>query len=241
MNKQDDINPDEYRKVCEEVATFHYCLTPINELQNIIDELVKTGKENGFPTKDRLIEMFFGYMPLDFLPKTHPKYKSTLLSKEINERWIKENKLWYDEPPSENTKKIKFASIKNFVILIKSSHSIETYLSIFYQIIGFTRPVNRNSELENILGPTVPKEKFRGEIFLMMQGGPPSLQPVENFRDGVIRLSERNPYAVYSIDKLVTIMENEKFVDKTIKRNSDKKSLDENDLIECLKDTKIIL
>ena len=37
------------------------------------------------------------------------------------------------------------------------------------------------------------------------------------------------------------MMSNENFIEKIWKRNKEGKDLDENDFIECLKDTKIIL
>ncbi len=52
MNKESEVNLNDYRKVCEEVAAFHYCLTPIEELKDIINKIFEIGKENNLPVNE---------------------------------------------------------------------------------------------------------------------------------------------------------------------------------------------
>jgi len=259
MNKESEVNLNDYRKVCEEVATFHYCLTPIEQLEDIINKIFEIGKENNFQPKQNLIGACFGYYPLDFLPKSNPQYKETLLPKERLKEIMKERQYWYDEPPTENTKKQKYVSIKNFITRIEGKSSTQygqckirdvmnkysnnyfrDYWRILNQIIKFCN-FSSNSVLKTILHPEVPQEKYTGTIFVWDDGAPPVSHPVENFSEGVIRFSPRNPYVVYSVNKLTTMMSNENFIEKIWKRNNEGKDLDENDFIECLKDTKIII
>ena len=80
MNKESEVNLNDYRKVCKEVAAFHYCLTPIEELEDIINKIFEIGKENNFQPKETLIGSCFGYYPLDFLPKSLiPPYSLKIL------------------------------------------------------------------------------------------------------------------------------------------------------------------
>ena len=245
-----------YRQVCEEIVTFHYRRTPLEELQDIIDRCLEIGKENDFPCKESLMLMCFGYFPANFFPKSHPHYVAQPSEEELERIRIKKQ-LWYDEPPNEKSKKQHYASIKNFIslterknskyygqckirdIMMKYSHNyFRDYWRILNQIIRYVESTP-NPALQNILRPDVTEEQFAGTIFVWDDGAPAVCHPVQNFNDGVIRFSNSNPYLVYSVDKLTTIMSNEKFAEKTWKRNSEGKVLDEHDLIQCLVESNI--
>ena len=245
-----------YRQICEEVVSYHYRYTPLKELQDTIDKCLEIGKDNNFPSKESLILMCFGYFPSDFLSKSHPQYIPQPSNEEFEKIRVKKQ-LWYDEPPNEKTKKQHYASIKNFIslterknskhygqckirdIMMKYSHNyFRDYWRILNQIIRYIESTP-NPALQNILRPVVTEEQFTGTIFVWDDGAPAVCHPVQNFNDGVIRFSNSNPYLVYSVDKLTTIMSNEKFAEKTWKRNSEGKALDEHDLMQCLVESNI--